>query len=256
MEYLVKSPFHFWSACFDPTRRPEDPTPAQRLGSAIHCAVLEPAEFLKRYALAPQVDRRTKSGKEVFEAFLVASAGKLVLTDREWEICERIQINVRSNHAAQAILEEGDAEVTLVWEDPIEGVLCKGRLDWLSVDAIVDIKSTDSAAPGDFARKIAQYFWHSQAAWYVDGLKILTGEDTERAFVIAALEKDEPFSAAFYTLEEEALTVGRMRNRTLVAQYAQCIKNNSWPSYPEQINQIKLPSWAMKGDQNVRPVEF
>jgi len=39
-------------------------TPAMVLGSALHCLVLEPQEWSKRYITAPKFDRRTKAGKE------------------------------------------------------------------------------------------------------------------------------------------------------------------------------------------------
>ena len=43
---------------------PEEPGAAFRLGSAVHCSVLEPGEMPARYAIKPEgIDRRTKEGK-------------------------------------------------------------------------------------------------------------------------------------------------------------------------------------------------
>lgn len=254
MEFFLQSPLHFWSHNLDPNREKQEPSDAMKLGSAIHCAILEPSEFDKRFVKAPNFDRRTKEGKEAHKKFIESSGGKEALSDSEWQTCQAVAKSVQSNLTAQAILEEGEAEVSIVWEDPIEGVLCKARMDWLGAGFIVDLKSTDSAAPQDFARKIAQYNWHAQAAWYMEGIKNLTGE--EHIFVFGALEKQAPHACAFYQLDDEALAYARVKNRTLVEQYAKCLKNNSWPSYPDTISQIKLPAWATKGDQNVRPTEF
>lgn len=50
MRDLAVSPLHYWHRHLSPSRRPHPPTPAQRLGSAVHCRVLEPDEFTRRYA--------------------------------------------------------------------------------------------------------------------------------------------------------------------------------------------------------------
>lgn len=39
------------------------PTPAMIIGSAVHCATLEPEAFNERYIVAPKIDKRTKDGK-------------------------------------------------------------------------------------------------------------------------------------------------------------------------------------------------
>ena len=55
-------------------------TSALVLGKALHCRVFEPAEFGKRYAIAPSVDKRTKEGKELYADFVQQSEGLTVLT--------------------------------------------------------------------------------------------------------------------------------------------------------------------------------
>lgn len=39
-------------------------TAALDLGTALHCLLLEPDEFSKRFEIAPEVNRRTTAGKE------------------------------------------------------------------------------------------------------------------------------------------------------------------------------------------------
>jgi len=58
---IAKSPQHYWSRFLDPQRQPVEPTAAMRLGSLVHCAVLEPEELHKRYAVC--LPRNTKAGK-------------------------------------------------------------------------------------------------------------------------------------------------------------------------------------------------
>ena len=48
---VAKSPYHYWSRYLDPKRSTMEPTAAMRLGSLALCAVLEPDELSKRYAI-------------------------------------------------------------------------------------------------------------------------------------------------------------------------------------------------------------
>lgn len=49
---LGVSPLHFWARHVDPERVRPEPTAAQRVGTALHCAVFEPDAFGARYARA------------------------------------------------------------------------------------------------------------------------------------------------------------------------------------------------------------
>ena len=59
---------------------PSPPTDPMIIGSAFHCLVLEPDEFHKRYAVAPEkIDRRTKVGKAAWSEFTIKNEGKHLL---------------------------------------------------------------------------------------------------------------------------------------------------------------------------------
>lgn len=245
LEWLAQSPLHYWANCLDPKREPDEPTAAMKLGSAIHCAVLEPKEFAARYAKAPACDRRTKAGKEIYEAFLAEAGAREILSADDFETCEKIAVAVRRNISAEAILEAGSAEVTLVWQDKIEGVLCKARLDWLAPGVIFDLKSTQLAAPVDFAKQVANLNYHVQAAFYIDGLETLTGE--QATFVFGAIEKAAPYAFGSYYLDPASLDAGRKLYRQWLAKYAECLRTKKWPGYREEIVELSLPPWALKG---------
>lgn len=52
MSDLAVSPLRYWHLHINPDRPVEEPTPFMQFGSALHCAILEPDEFLSRYACA------------------------------------------------------------------------------------------------------------------------------------------------------------------------------------------------------------
>ena len=81
LKAFAKSPNHYLQYVAGEAPR----TDAMIAGSALHCFVLEPHEFDARYIVAPKVDRRTKEGKEIFEAFSQQAAGRDVLTQADFE---------------------------------------------------------------------------------------------------------------------------------------------------------------------------
>ena len=63
LKLFMRSPAHYYAAYLDPNRVERQPTPAMRLGTATHCAILEPTRFNAEYAVIPEsIDRRTKEG--------------------------------------------------------------------------------------------------------------------------------------------------------------------------------------------------
>ena len=64
---------------------PREETKALRIGSAVHCAALEPEAFPRRYLCGLDVDKRTKAGKEAYEALMAAAGDKIVLSPDGWD---------------------------------------------------------------------------------------------------------------------------------------------------------------------------
>lgn len=257
LKLIGKSPLHYWAAYLDPDREPREETPALKLGTAIHTAVLEPDRFRQEYVVAPQVDRRTKDGKETWAAFEAecAAGGKTPISADDFSTCEKISHRLREHPAAQVLFKSGVAETSMFWTDPETGVQCKCRPDWLiSGVACVDVKSTTDASPAAFARACANYEYHMQAAWYLDGIRSCTNDDVS-AFIFAAFEKDTPHAVAFYNADPDMIELGRREYRRRLAIYADCLKSNTWPGYPASITNLSLPAWVLKAANDNNPGE-
>lgn len=266
LDLVADSPLHYWAGYLDPERGPREETPAMKLGSAIHTILLEPHLFDQKYAVVPDdAPRRptalqlnakkpsleTMEAIEFWEKFNANTAGKTILTAEQVQSCRAIQNSVLKSKAAQTLLTDGKAEVTVVWEknvlldDGTEVIVpCKARIDYLTAMAILDVKSTSSAAPAAFAKSVANYHYHLQAAWYSDGFFSITGE--KLPFVFLAFETAKPYACAFYLAEENVLEVGRKLYSPLLKKYAECVNKNYWPGYPDEIRTLKLPVWAEK----------
>ena len=82
---------------------------AFRLGSAVHCAVLEEKEFASRYVLRPDCDRRTKEGKIQFAEFSAQHAGKTFLDADEMAQVIAMREAVAAHPIASQLLNDGHA---------------------------------------------------------------------------------------------------------------------------------------------------
>lgn len=240
---IARSPLHYWSKYLDPNREPEEPTPALELGTAVHCAILEPEEFSKRYKVAPDVDRRTKAGKELYEAFLAELGDAKAISEKDFRRCQMMAESMHRHDAAEIIFAGGKAEVSIFWEDEETGVLCKIRPDWLMhrSTSIFDLKTTEDASPRSFERSIMNYGYFRQAAFYLDGARA-AGLEVD-AFLFGAIEKSAPFASAIYYAEGTMIEAGRAEYRRHLRTYAECLERDRWPGYPSEIVPIGLPAW-------------
>ena len=74
---------------------PEEPTPALVFGALVHKLVLEPETFEDEYAVAPDCDKRTKAGKEEWQAFVDKAGEKTVVTAADYEKAKEMADKVK-----------------------------------------------------------------------------------------------------------------------------------------------------------------
>lgn len=226
-------------------------TPALRFGRAAHAAILEPDIFEVNYRCAPNVDRRTKAGREAWAEFIEGIDPEKVLTPEDHAACLAMRDSVHSMRTASGLLSgHGDIELSCVWEDADTGVLCKGRFDRLSDDvpgrAIIDLKTCRDARWRFFQNDVNRYGYHRQGALYLAGAKAL-GIDVQH-YVILAVEKAVPFGCIPYRMRESDLEVGMEVLRPLLRRYAELIgaSREEWPCYPDEVVDIGIPDWAFR----------
>lgn len=244
LDLIARSPLHWKQRAFS-----REETSAMRLGSAVHCAVLEPGAFENRYVQMPQhIDRRTKAGKDEYAEFLAAHDGKHILGVEDMDLCLSVADAVRSHPRAAALLSAGQPEVSALWKDPGFSVRCRARFDWITPDGLLlDLKTTQDASPRGFAKSCANFRYHVQAAWYLDAYQAATG-DLPMGFVFIAVEKTAPYAVALYELDAEAIELGRMTAFRDLARYANAREFDTWPGYAESIQPLSLPRWALTAE--------
>lgn len=242
---FAKSPLHFHALHLNPERPPEEEKPGHLHGNLAHCAILEPAEFDKRYHVGPTCNRNTKGWHAFVDALPTGIVG---IQEEQRQIAHAQAMSVRSIPDVASLLDKGRPEVSAWWIDPATGELCRCRPDHVGdirSDAVIllDAKTCSDASPAEFSRQIARKGYHRQAAWYSDGYAAASGK-TVLAFVFAAVETAWPFAASAVMLDDESLERGRAENAELLERFAACRRAGSWPSYSAAIELVTLPRWA------------
>jgi exodeoxyribonuclease VIII len=246
LDLIARSPLHYWARYVDPARFAPEPTPAMRLGTALHTHVLELSRWDQEIAVAPSdINRRTKEGREQWAAFEASSAGKTVITADDAEVVMAMGRSIMRHPGAAMLLGlPGKAETTHMWTDATYGVECKCRPDWLTDDGsiMVDLKTTRDASPRGFRRSIGDYRYHVQAGWYMHGVQAATGKRPDQ-FIFICVESTAPYACAVYAADAEMIDRGYEQAMKDLGKLAVCRAADSWPSYSDQIETISLPGW-------------
>jgi hypothetical protein len=241
---LLRSPEHYLQY----KNGTVEPTPAMEFGSAFHNFILEPEVFAKEFTLAPKFDKRTKEGKELGAKWDENNAEKSPLTGEQMDTLAAMRMSVFNHNGAAKLLHEGEAETSLFWTDEYTGLPCRMRPDWMCSRGLADLKSCITAGKDGFSKAVASLGYDVQAAFYIDGMKAVTGKTVNFYFI--AVEKNAPFSTACYMASQEMIEVGRAKYRGALELLKWCQDNNSYPGYQPggQIETIDLPRWAANFD--------
>ena len=234
---LRKSPAHY--KYFLENQR-ED-TAAFAFGRAVHAAILTPSAFKKDFAIIPEgIDRRTKAGKEEYQAFLDASAGKEILTAADAETVKAIVKAFKKNRDAVQLLKGTKRERPLFWTDD-NGILCKCRIDAYKAGLIVDLKTAQDAETETFTKEALRYGYDVQAAHYLDAYQHKESAVRPEWYFIV-IEKTEPYAINILRADIGFLDYGFIRRQELIEKLKVCQDQKAYPDYG--INELCLPAWA------------
>lgn len=259
---LANSPAHGWynHPRLNPAFEREEKETFD-LGRAAHAYLLEGESG---FAIIEADDWRTAKAKSARE--LARLAGKIPLLAHRWADVQAMALTAReqlAKHEAPIPLTNGRAEQTLIWPERGD-VWCRARLDWLhdAYEWIDDYKSTGATAnPDEWTRgPLFGTGYDLQAAFYVRGLKVLTGIEAQFRFVVQ--ENFAPFALSVIGLGPDVLTLAEKKRQHAVELWRDCLRANSWPAYPTRTCFAELPPWIeanwlarelRDGDAKARP---
>lgn len=248
LDALHKSPAHMLAYL----QGPHKDTPATIEGSLFHTLTMEPELFEARYAVIDGNRQKKEIKAAVQEA---EAAGRVVINSDGLANARAMAGAVRAHPMAGAFIRAAKGfELSLFWEVTIGGLTipCKARLDMLADVpgfglALGDLKKTRDASPQKMPRHVLDYRYHVQASWYRQGFFLATGQ-TSRQFMLLCCEADPPYPVGLYNISEAAQGLAHNEIKTDLETLAECIKNDNWPGYPEEVQELDLPSWAYKAE--------
>lgn len=229
---------------------PEEPTPSLIFGQLFHAMALQPETVKDLFAVAPNVDRRTKAGKEAYAQFEEEAESKIVVTADMYQQAEEMCEVLNNNEYVKKLLN-GEKEKTFFWNDDLTGEACKCRVDCLTELGdnllVVDLKSTENAQTDPFMKSAIKYGYDLQSAMYNKGVEINTGK--KPIFVFIAIEKKPPYAINILEADELLIRRGYDLFREYIGIYHDCKQTNNWYGYLgkfNQINKLALPSYLAK----------
>jgi exodeoxyribonuclease VIII len=218
---------------------PGESKPAFALGSAAHCAILEPESFWERYAEYAPV----RNGKE-WDKWQEEHPGVQSLKPHEMEKALEVSKAVRKHRIAAALLRGGRAEEVVIWNDASTGLACKGRIDYLRPDFLIDLKTTRDPSPKKFTRAASDFGYLAQVAFYHDGAAASRLIDGKQRPYIIAIQNDAPYDVACFQLSQDALLYGREFYRSLMRRLLECTEANFWPGVAPDLQELGISAYA------------
>ena len=226
-------------------------SPAMSLGTALHAAMLEPENDLAQAVVSPDIDKRSKAGKEEHAAFELANQGRCIITADQDQLLQGMTIaclkDWRIKHALSACKRREVSAFGLIGGHP-----AKARLDaWNGHGMVLDLKTTRDLAC-DFEKSIANFGYGLQAAWYREVLRSVFASEgrlmpDDFSFVFLVVETAFPHGTAVYRMSDEVMDCYSDRLVELQKQWWECVLKNEYSGWPQtDVVDISLPAWAMK----------
>jgi len=159
------------------------------------------------------------------------------------------------NQTARDLLfeSEGINQATLVWRDIETDLLCKGRPDRIireydgcptTADFKTSVKPATEHRRGGY---LMDYWCHTQAAMYRSGLNTIAGSDALYRRPVIVMVEAAPNShhgVVCLAIDEDTMDQGDRQYRRWLNQYAECVANDHWPSYPDGLTRVSIPRWG------------
>jgi hypothetical protein len=222
LKHILVSPRAYIHAC----NTTVTPTPAMEFGTAVHLAVLEGEEFMRRQVVVPD-EYLTGSGgistsKAAREWQSDLPADALLLTPTQAMAIMMILSRINGHRGATAWLKQADKrEQPVQWNDEDTGTVCKACPDAYGSGLLLDLKTWSPRGdftPDAFMREALSRRYLGQLGFYMKGLAHLGIEIARLGFLVVqsvaphdvmCIELD--FDATDYALGEAGCALAALK---------------------------------------------
>lgn len=218
----------------------QEQSDAMLFGTLAHALLLSPGEMVWYEVLPENYDGRTKEGKALKAS--IEAQGKTPVKHELFEHVLACVAAVRKKHGAF----QGQTELSLFTLEIGTKQLCKARLDYVPNDeSIWDLKFTEDASVKGFEANAFKMGYHIQAAFYLDVWNALCGSTSPKtAFKFLVVEREAPYAMQTFRCSDSFIERGRVDYQKALLTYAECVKTNTWPTYPDEEQTLYLPAWV------------
>jgi hypothetical protein len=127
------------------------------------------------------------------------------------KLLQRCLYRIRQDPECMHLLE-GSREQEVYWEDSYTGVACKGKLDVLGQNRVVDLKTTSARSEKEFRACILRYEYDRQMAFYADSVQA-----SEITLIGVSKTRDRLF-VVHTNHRSELITLGRAKYRFILTK--------------------------------------
>ncbi len=250
LSHMRKSPAHYQHAM----SHPRAATSALNTGSALHALVFEPETYAERFTLYSASKSKGEGARKAWEAFQddATKRGLTILDADETERAQGCAAAVRSKASAYIAPSKGRAEIPITWTDAETGLLCKARLDWLTIDRLlIDLKSTRSTEERAFANQAWKLGYFHQQIFYSMGVAAATGCTLEEVpFLFVAVESEPPYDVALFEPCQESRQAAHEDVKRLMAALAECQRTGKYQGRYDGPRILKAPAYVLMSEDD------
>lgn len=194
---FLDSPLYYWHQHVSPERPKDEPTSAMQVGSAVHCAVLEPSEFDKRYCAkfdAPegclvttndlrrhmeslglrakgtlkadiieqvrQADPSAKIYDLMAEQHDADNAGKIQFGAEAWRDILGCAKALRNEPELVSILSDPTGQAERKFTVKHNGLMLRSMMDWTTDSVTLDLKTFSRRRGEPIDKTITKAIWY------------------------------------------------------------------------------------------------
>jgi len=223
-----KSPRHYLEY-INKQRTP--PTDAMKLGSMVHCMILQPNLFNEQFVIAPDVNKRTNAGKEEWATFCSQHADRIVVANDDYEHASRLASNAMANSSIESLVKNC-YDFEQEWRAEIDGLPYRGFYDGISNDYVLEIKTTSDGLPRSVMNDFLKRKYHIQA-----GLYSLV---SQKEVIYVVIETSEPYLSYSAPASIQYMEMGVSELSRLNSQFAKCLESGDFSGGYDHANEIVI----------------
>jgi hypothetical protein len=213
---------------------------AQRIGSALHSIINIDAfssssqpiavmpEWVDLGGIQPEkLNLRKKAHREFKQEFIDRNAGKIILTQHEYEQVVGMRDSIWDNPAIRPYLDQLTADRSeVVATNTVNGIECKAMCDadFSDQGLVIDFKTTRQSLGKEFVKDcLWKYGYQYQAAHYCDVF------EAER-FLFVAVRNFEPYESVLFEMPADFIGQAQHINHQTIDRIKWCQQMDEWHS--------------------------